>query len=89
MYSAKKIFSFCLIVNFVTNQVLCSVIPKPLDFENKHQGLLRAKRTVSNETTAELFENLGQILSGEPHLDPEYVIAIYQIGTYLLHICID
>ena len=81
MYSAKKIFSFCLIVNFVTNQVLCSVIPKPLDIENGHQGLLRAKRTVSNETTAELFENLGQILSGEPHLDPEYVIAIYQIGN--------
>ena len=80
MFSVTKIFCICLIV--ATNQVLCSVIPKPLDFENGHGGLSRAKRTLTNETTEELFENLSQLLQGESHLEPDYIITIYPIIMY-------
>jgi hypothetical protein len=68
MISFIKIFCICLIVN----QVLCSVIPDLLDYEEadadaEAETLSRERRTVNMNSTSDLLENLGRILQGELH----------------------
>ena len=66
MISFIKIFCICLIVN----QVLCSVIPDLLDYEEvdpEAETLSRERRTVNMNSTSDLLANLGRILQGELH----------------------
>ena len=66
MISFIKIFCICLIVN----QVLCSVIPDLLDYEEADavaETLSRERRTVNMNSTSDLLANLGRILQGELH----------------------
>ena len=64
MISFIKIFCICLIVN----QVLCSVIPDLLDYEEAEaETLSRERRTVNMNSTSDLLANLGRILQGELH----------------------
>ena len=72
MVSSTKMFFVCLIVFFATNQVLCHLIPTPLDFEDEADELSREKRTINMNSTTELFENLSEILKGEMHVDYKF-----------------
>jgi len=67
MISFIKIFCICLIVN----QVLCSVIPDLLDYEEadaEAETLSRERRTINMNSTSDLLANLGRILQGTASL---------------------
>ena len=61
MISFIKLFCICLI----SNQVLCSVIPDPIDYEDEEMFLSRERRTINMNSTSDLFENLSKILQGD------------------------
>ena len=94
MISFIKIFCICLIVN----QVLCSVIPDLLDYEEadaEAETLSRERRTVNMNSTSDLLANLGRILQGELHYRFFYkFLAVHNllqsaaiIGHWSLSLC--